>query len=412
MNDFKSPATTDSSAPPPTPVRPTSYLSFHLLFLGGVAVCFYFWMRIHNFWTAQTAAVIGLLAGQVALYVWRGVFKRALWPGGVLGDVGFFASLLSMALAVASQAQNELWWVRMYYTGMMFAVLPLGWALGLGIAAGILFLPIMQGWNELASYTLGDWFGAVYPVVLPAAIGLMLKEQGVANDEQARLIGELELAKKALEQARDREGELATLRERERLARDLHDTLGHQLVTLTVQLEAAQRVVAMNPARAAAMLEDMQKLSRASTEDLRKALDNLRSSGLGDRPLAAALPALCADAGKRLALAVACEVPAETDALPPLVAEVLWCVVQEGLTNIGRHAQARRVRVTMELLPWEIVLRVSDDGVGWPPDAEGRPGHYGLRGLRERVEGLGGTFTLATADDGGALLEARLPIIN
>jgi signal transduction histidine kinase len=93
------------------------------------------------------------------------------------------------------------------------------------------------------------------------------------------------------------------------------------------------------------------------------------------------------------------------------VAEVLWRVAQEGLTNAGRHAQARHVVVSLNFQPKEAILRVSDDGVGLPPGSEDKPGHYGLRGLRERVEGLGGTFTLAKPEGGGGAIEARLPLI-
>ncbi len=400
----------------PQPVQPWlarffSCEPFHYLFLGGFVVCFYFWLRIHNFWTAQTAYVSTLVAAQFALYSWRNIFKRNIWPGGMVGYGVFFAASFALALAVAPQAQNEFWWVRLVYTGISFAVLPLWGAIMLAIPVGFLYLPLTQGWN-LQDYSFGDWFGAVYPIVLPAALGLLIKQQNNTNTEQARLIKELEATKKALELARDREGELATLRERERLARDFHDTLGHQLVTLTVQLEAAQRLLAVDPTRAATLLQDMQKLSRSSMDELRRALDNLRASGLGDRALAAALQDLCADTTKHFNVPVDCKLAASTDALPRAVAEVLWRVAQEGLTNIGRHAQARSVQMKLDVLPKEIILRVADDGVGLPPGAEDKPGHYGLRGLRERVEGLGGTFTLATPAGGGTILEARLPIIT
>ncbi len=384
---------------------------FHFLFLGGIASCFYFWLRIHDFWTVKTAVVFGLIAGQVALYAWRCIFKLSIWPGGLGGAVVYFAASCAGARAEAPVAQNELWWVRLVYVGMMFGALPLAWAVFLGSLVGILYLPFAQGWDHLAAYSFGDWFGGIYPIVLPAALGLLIKQLGTTNQEQARLIEELQSAKKDLELARDREGELATLRERERLARELHDTLGHQLVTFTVQLEAAQRLLAVDPARAAAMLVEMQKLSRSSMDDLRRALDNLRGSSFGDRPLAAALQTLCADAGQRLTMSVECQVAAGADALPSAVAEVVWRVAQESLMNVGRHAQARKARVDLSLLPKEVSLRVSDDGVGLPPGAEAKPGHYGLRGLRERVEGLGGTFTLATPPEGGTVVEARLPLI-
>jgi signal transduction histidine kinase len=159
------------------------------------------------------------------------------------------------------------------------------------------------------------------------------------------------------------------------------------------------------------MVEDMQKLSRSSMDDLRCALDNLRTAGLGDQVLAVALQTLCTECSKRFSLAVHCQVAAGADTLPPVVAEVLWRIVQEGLANAGRHAQARHVHVNLNLLPQEIILRVADDGVGLPEGAEDKPGHYGLRGLRERVEGLGGTFKLAIPTGSGTVIEARLPLI-
>jgi signal transduction histidine kinase len=93
------------------------------------------------------------------------------------------------------------------------------------------------------------------------------------------------------------------------------------------------------------------------------------------------------------------------------VAEALWRVAQEGLRNTGRHAQAKVVQLALELTPSEAVLTVTDDGVGLPKDAEGKPGHFGLRGLRERVEGLGGTFVARQTDIGGTQLQASIPII-
>jgi len=83
----------------------------------------------------------------------------------------------------------------------------------------------------------------------------------------------------------------------------------------------------------------------------------------------------------------------------------------EGLTNVEKHAHAHHARVNLTLPPKEVVLRVTDDGVGLPPGAENKPGHYGLRGLRERVEGLGGTFTVAPAGTSGTVVEARVPVI-
>jgi signal transduction histidine kinase len=196
------------------------------------------------------------------------------------------------------------------------------------------------------------------------------------------------------------------------MARDLHDSLGHSLVTVTVQLEAAQRLLPTDPARAAALVTDMQKLTRAAMEDLRRSLANLRAHGLGDRPLAGTLRLLGEEIAKRSGLNIECHLGDHTDRLPPAVAEVLWRVAQEGLTNVEKHARARHARVSLSLEPTEVRLQVSDNGVGLRPDAEETPGHYGLRGMRERVEGLGGTFTVAPAGSQGTLIEVRIPVIG
>jgi signal transduction histidine kinase len=155
----------------------------------------------------------------------------------------------------------------------------------------------------------------------------------------------------------------------------------------------------------------MQKLTRSSMEDLRRSLANLRAAGLGDRPLTEALRTLCAEAHQRSGLKVECELAEGANQLPPRVAEAVWRVAQEGLMNAEKHARASYVQVSLKVDPKVVLLQVRDDGVGLPPDAEAKPGHYGLRGLRERVEGLGGTFAARSPENMGTLIEARIPLI-
>jgi signal transduction histidine kinase len=273
------------------------------------------------------------------------------------------------------------------------------------------FLLNLIGWSKPATWDARDWFSVSFTTAAWLFLAIFVARMVVTSAERGRLILELQAAKRELELARERELELAALRERERLARDLHDTLGHALVTLTVQLEAAQRLQTTDPARVTALLAEMQKLTRSSMEDLRRSLANLRTSGLGDRPLTESLRTLCAEAGKRFGAAIDCQVAESADALPPAVAEVLWRVAQEGLTNIEKHAHARHVEVNLTVHPKEVVLCVGDDGAGLPREAENKSGHYGLRGLRERVEGLGGAFTVEMAGTNGTFIEARIPVI-
>jgi len=234
---------------------------------------------------------------------------------------------------------------------------------------------------------------------------------GQTSRERAGLIAELQAAQRALEVARQRDAELAALRERERLARDLHDSLGHALVALSIQLEAVQRLYAVDPARASAQVDAMKDLTRASMAELRRALEGLRTPGLGDRSLRQALDALSSEVGTRTGMEMRCQVAAGADALGPAVSEALWRMAQEALTNVEKHANARYVQVGVEMALHAVTMRISDDGCGLPPDAASRSGHYGLRGMRERLEGLGGTLTLHSNGQRGTLVEACLPII-
>ncbi len=386
---------------------------FHVIFLFGMMVSL--WIQ----WGPQSAVVwdtncvvaFTLAVTQLALYAGRALLTWRCEPKSKWAEVVFFVVNFAICLAEFRCGVPYYSWIFWVLLGYMLVVLPRRYSVPIGILATALYVPMLAGWERVGAMTLRNWFGELYSLAFPWFLGLFYRRLLDSNDERARLIDELEAAKKELEAARDREGELATLRERERVARELHDTLGHQLVTLTVQLEAAHRLLTVDPVRVRGQLEEMQKLSRASMTDLRRALDNLRTTGHGEGPLTEALQRLCTETGRNLALPVDWELAPGANALPAVVGEALWRVAQEGLTNISRHARARKVSVQLSLQSKEVVLRVTDDGVGVPIDAEKKPGHYGLRGLRERVEGLGGTFTLATVPGGGTMMEARLPLI-
>jgi signal transduction histidine kinase len=248
------------------------------------------------------------------------------------------------------------------------------------------------------------------PIAAWLVFGLFVYRISATSTERAQLIRELRAAQEELERAHQRESELAVLRERERLARDLHDNLGHTLVALSVQLEAVQRLYKVDPARAEAQVEQMKALTRSSMDALRRSLAGLRAPGLGEQPLSTALQALCVDAGQRAGFSVECQVDAGADSLAPPVAEALWTAALEALTNVEKHAGARRVQVRLAVEPQAVLLSITDDGRGLPTEAGQQPGHFGLRGMRERIEGLGGT--LVVTGDAGTCVEARVPLIG
>lgn len=389
-------------------------VGFHILILGTMAI-----LLIPVLLRVQHAGGIGPkeLALVVMVLAQIGLYFRRFWN---LKKVPLSAWAwyfgLSFALCFLEwKLRRSFGWMTAVYIGQMAGLLPIRYSLPACGLAWLVFDPPGFGvFNASLPRSFDEMMDVLSKTIMFSSwvvLGLFIRHLADTSNERGRLIVELQNAQRELELARERELELAALRERERLARDLHDTLGHSLVTLTVQLEAAQRLQTADPARVATLLAEMQKLTRSSMEDLRRSLANLRTSGLGDRPLTESLRTLCAEAAKRFGAAIDCQVAEGADALPPAVAEVLWRVAQEGLTNIEKHAHAHRVQVNLTVQPKEVVLRVSDDGAGLSRGAEDKPGHYGLRGLRERVEGLGGAFTVAAAGTSGTLIEVRIPVI-
>jgi signal transduction histidine kinase len=117
------------------------------------------------------------------------------------------------------------------------------------------------------------------------------------------------------------------------------------------------------------------------------------------------------DFAQRTGLEVSCQIDRAADDLRPATAEALWRVTQEALTNVEKHAQARCIDVSLLCKPEAVTLRIADDGLGLALDAESLPNRFGLRGMRERVEGLGGTLALDGGPN-GTTVEARLPVIK
>lgn len=355
----------------------------------------------------QHWAAAGLTAAQGVLYV---VAIARRWPFTNRWLALYFVGGISLWVASAL-IQPLLWWLGMMYFGQMFGLLPIRAAIVGTFLVGVLVILSISRW-DVARIMPGMLIGFGFQWLGAMAVYLFFSSVIRTSQERGALVAKLEAAQRELQAAREKDVELAALRERERLARDLHDSLGHALTTIAVQLEAIQRLYRVDPERGAEHVEELKALTRSSLAELRRSLDGLRAPGLGERRLSEALQALSVEVGRRAALEVVCRVPPEADSLNPAVQEALWRVAQESLTNVERHARARRVELRLELQSEAATLTVQDDGIGIPPQAEARRGHYGLRGMRERVEGLGGEFTLASGADGGAQIIAVLPLVR
>jgi signal transduction histidine kinase len=212
-----------------------------------------------------------------------------------------------------------------------------------------------------------------------------------------RLTDELQRAREDLVTAREEE--------RRRLRRDMHDGLGPALATITLQGDTARDLIRTDPDEAEALLGQMTAQAQATMAEVRRLIHALRPPVLDDLGLVAALRALAASFGQG-APAVAIEAPPSLPPLPAAVEVAVYRITQEALTNVVRHARARRclVRVGCDEA---LDLHIQDDGRGMPP---GRAAGVGLASMRERADELGGTCRIEPGEAGGTVVCARLPL--
>ena len=239
------------------------------------------------------------------------------------------------------------------------------------------------------------------------ALELHDSPQGPFTHEDARLLQPFaNAAAVAIENARlyEQARLSATLSERNRLARELHDTIAQGLTAVTMQLEAAQRGFERDPARARTRIARAHELSRATLEDVRRSVWTLAAPLIDGRALGHALEELTERFAARTGLPASY---AHSGPPPPLghaAATQVLRIVQEALQNVEKHARAHTVAVGSELVDGELRIWVRDDGVGFAPDAP--PTHsngngFGLLSLRERARLAGGTLQVESAPGAG-----------
>lgn len=205
-----------------------------------------------------------------------------------------------------------------------------------------------------------------------------------------------------LRRAREEIAELAVSEERLRIARDLHDLLGHNLSLLALKSELAGRLIEANPARAASEIRDIETVSRSALREVREAVAEYRRPSLA-RELHAASELL-------EAAGIACFQTGSVGDPPPHVEAVLAWGIREGVTNVVRHSEAKRCAIRLDHREGQVSAEITDDGRGCIHHGGERTGN-GLRGLHERIAQLGGTLDAGLATNGaGFRLSLALPL--
>ncbi|HEY8673633.1 MAG TPA: histidine kinase [Candidatus Dormibacteraeota bacterium] len=340
--------------------------------------------------------------------------------------VGGYLLLVGAAMALALRRR----WPRLAYTGSLActsAYLLVGHSPGPILLAPFLGLVVVLG----ATRSLSTWIvsalggagvlsavhGAVYgwtwPVALFAGVWLCLAAlAGIALDARRRLLRESRARAEWTQRSREEESRRRMVEERLRIAREMHDVIGHSLAVISLQAGVAEHLLASRPEEARKAVTAIRGVSKQALTELRSELAALRGEGLAgaDRrptPGLSAVPALAAqmrDAGLRIDL----DLPQRGDQVPEIVSTAAYRIVQESLTNVARHAgPGTRASVRAVLEPDRLELEIVDDGIGaGEPPREGG----GLQGMRERAAALAGAFSAGRRPEGGFRVWASLPL--
>jgi signal transduction histidine kinase len=344
----------------------------------------------------------GLLGFVVTDLVYGWILLHGSYAGGDPVDAGWMVALAFFALAGAAQATVRRDTFELQDPGAHRR--RVSWVPYVGLASTMSLAIWLERHDDTA--TLFVFVALVVLTLMVSARQLMVQAELLVTQRQLR---EVQAERAMLLESTLHHGEA----ERARIAAELHDGPVQRLAALGYLLERAVRVGRRGSSEQAAVLveEALVELS-AEVNDLRQLMSHLRPPALDESGLANALrdhlPGVFAETSvvAELVSELGVErVPAETET-------VLYRVAQEALLNVRRHAAARRVRVLLERREDATLLRIDDDGVGFCPDqarARMREGHFGLVGMRERVELAGGSWHLESTPGSGTRITAILP---
>jgi signal transduction histidine kinase len=310
-------------------------------------------------WFSGQSSVVYLLS----LVCAQATFRRGVWPFGAAFGTANLVVWVALQLAMGAT---------------FFTILGTETALAAGVASVLLLMTL------LARYS--------------------------AQTERAeRLLAELQAASREVEAAHQREKELAVREERLRLARDLHDSVTQELYSVLFYAEAAADLVAAGEtAPVTGHLGELRDTARQALREMRMLVFELHSPAFEAAGLAEAVQARLDAVEARSGVCAELRVEGSPRLASAVEAE-LYSIIREALNNVLKHARAHEVRVLLRFTPETARVEVSDDGVGFAAGGDGRCGGLGIRGMRERVERLGGAIRIESAPQRGTTVVAEVP---
>ena len=383
------------------------------VFLWIGLLCLFGWVSVPGlFQTPHVVLVIVLLALHVALH-WAMLYRSmpASWrlvyfglQGGLVFGIGALTPYITLPLGLFA-----------ILTGQVLGYNLRPWQRAAFISAYMLLMTLLLWFVEdieqaMFAPLLAGMFAFLLMVM---AVVTLYQRQVQARDQAEAAVAELKHAHDQLRAYAEQVEDLTLIGERQRIARELHDTLAQGLAGLILQLEAVEaHLVNGRAVRAQEIVQHAMVRARTALADSRRTIDHLRSDGLATDDVGAALRDEIARF--RTATGLACQL--ELGDLPalsePLQDHVLRAI-SESLTNVARHAQATQVWVRVALDEDALLLDVRDDGIGFDLSAlQSQRGHYGLLGLNERAQLTGGMLDITSAPGAGTRVRLRLPLVG
>jgi len=390
---------------PTLDVETQSRLSILIVVVIGYLVTFMGAFSSDGYTGTLSETIVAVLLGVV--YVLLGWHDDAFFARiSGRGAVGLYFTV-QIALIFAIQwliGPGAVWLVSLPLAAMAVQRLSALWR-------WVVYLAILGGLFVSLGFRYQQWESAMLFAisVSPAIFFVVVFTQQGVRERNARyhaeeLRNDLEIANRQLSAYALQVEEMAIVQERNRLAREIHDNLGHYLTVVNVQIAAAKVLLGTDPVRALEALDKAQALTQEGLGAVRQSVAALRESPLGNRSLPDALADLVRESNNT---GIVTELSIQGSPRPLTAAEQLnlYRVAQEGLTNIRKHARASRADLTLAFWPDHVCLTIVDNGLGSAGSGVG----FGLLGIRERVHSLGGDVTVETAVNQGFSLTATIP---
>lgn len=343
----------------------------------------------------------------IANIFWRMVEEKL--KSNELSNIAFivFCVLISLSIAWIGKYYNIVFMIFMI-TAQAFIVLRYKIASIIIAVFVVVYLAIMWLIGFDIEGMLNISIALAVGLVFVITLSIVLRRYAEQTTRSESLAKQLQLANQELVEARQKEKELAASEERVRLARDIHDGLGHHLTALNIQLQAAIKMFETQPEKSLEAIQICRQEAKAALDEIRHSVAIMRRSPLDGKSLKQAIRYLVGNFELSTGQRVDLDIAEDIDFSDRQISDTIYRTIQEGLTNIQKHAkQFTKIRISIRLMNQLIHLEIEDNGLSLEHENYGKG--FGLAGIRERAELMGGEMTMDTKNGQGFGILVKIP---